>query len=306
MVKKHYVGIFKVLALALITSGACVEQSLGADPPEFRQEKDVAYGAGKRETSRLDAYLHPAAGRHPAIIYIHGGGFVTGDKSACSPRLLKAALQNGYSVFSVNYRVGAENPFPAAIEDVTEATRFVRKNADRWNVDADRLVLTGESAGGLISALSGATMQGADQVAAVVPMFGEFDLILRVSEDPCAVDMKAIPRPPGGCISGGLAAFLGFDAVRTDANRETLRAASTVSHVRAEMPPYLLIHGTRDFGIPYEQAVSLHERMINAGADCTLIPVVGGGHGNWTDQEWNDVIDAMMKWLETKLATTPK
>jgi alpha-L-fucosidase 2 len=211
---------------------------------------------------------------------------------------------HGYSVFSVNYRLAPRHPFPAATDDVSAAVVFIKQHADRWRVDPKRMVLTGESAGGLISAHAGATLRGANQVAAVIPFFGEVDLELRISENPCAMDGQTYPRPPGGCISKGLGAFLGFMELTDEAQRKTLRAASTVTHIRRDMPPYLLIHGTRDFGVPFEQSVSLHEAMTRIGADCTLLPVVGGGHGNWTPEQWKEVIAAELAWLEKKL--TPK
>jgi dipeptidyl aminopeptidase/acylaminoacyl peptidase len=134
-----------------------------------------------------------------------------------------------------------------------------------------------------------------------VPMCGKFDLELRIAEDPCHVNGQSIPCPSGGCISPGLAAFFGFDSLTTDAQRATLRAASTVDHLHADMPPYLLIHGTRDLGVPYEQSVSLQQAMTKIGADCTLLPVIGGGHGNWTRDQWQTVTDAELAWLEQRI-----
>jgi acetyl esterase/lipase len=268
----------------------------------FQEQLDIAYQADGEATSKLDVYLHPSSAVHRAIVYVHGGGFVTGDKRPCPNHILGPALKHGYSVVSVNYRLAPQHPFPAAIEDVSAAVRFVKAQASQWRINPDRLVLTGESAGGLISALTGAKLVGDDQVAAVMPMYGEVDLELRVSENPCAVDMKAIERPPGGCISNGLGAFLGFKEIKTDADRATIRAASTVAQVHDRMPPYLLIHGTRDFGVPFEQSVSLEQAMKKRGQDCTLLPVVGGGHGNWTPDEWQEVMNFAMRWLDEKLA----
>jgi len=268
---------------------------------EFVKELDVSYAPTDEQANKIDAYRHPKAGPRPAFVYVHGGGFVTGDKSSCPIDLLEPALEHGFSVFSVNYRLAPKHPYPAAIEDVTAAVKFIRQRAAAWNVDADRLVITGESAGGLISALVAATLQGDDQLAAAIPVCGEVDLELRVSEDPCSVDMKAIPRPAGGCISGGLGAFLGFPAVETDEHRKTLRAASTITYVRPNMPPYLLVHGTRDFGIPYEQSVSLQQAMQKAGADCTLLPIVGGGHVNWSKETWDETMRFAMEWLRQRI-----
>jgi acetyl esterase len=289
----------KQLAASLpLAIGTVVAQGVPAD---IKTQMDVVYGSPQGELLRFDAYLQPGEGPHPAVVHVHGGGFVTGNKRPCPSYILEPYLGNSYCVFAVNYRLAPHHPFPAATEDVAAAIAFLKQHAAQWKIDPARIVLTGESAGGLISALVGATLTSANQVAAVIPVCGEVDLELRVSENPCFMDGKAFPLPPGGCISKGLAAFLGFSDLASDAQRRTLRAASTVTHVRRNMPPYLLVHGTRDFGVPYEQSVSLHQTMHKAGADCTLLPVVGGGHLNWSPQQWQEVTSAELAWLEQKL-----
>jgi dipeptidyl aminopeptidase/acylaminoacyl peptidase len=95
--------------------------------------------------------------------------------------------------------------------------------------------------------------------------------------------------------------LLRFSEVTTDAQRRTICEASTITHIRPDMPPYLLVHGTRDHGVPYEQSVSLQQAMLKIGADCTLLPVVGGGHGNWTAKQWQEVEDFEFQWLKQKL-----
>jgi alpha-L-fucosidase 2 len=280
--------------------GSAGAQSL---PAGITNQTDVVYSSPDGETLQFDAYLQPGDGPHPAVMHVHGGGFVTGDKRPCPSYILEPYLLHGYSVFTVNYRLAPRHPFPAATDDVAAAVAFIKQHASQWQIDPARMVLTGESAGGLISALVGATLTSNNVVAAVIPVCGEVDLELRVSENPCFMDGQAFPHPAGGCISKGLAAFLGFSELTDDSQRKTLRAASTITHIRRDMPPYLLVHGTRDFGVPYEQSVSLHYAMLKAGADCTLLPVVGGGHLNWTPEQWKEVTSAEMAWLEQKLKT---
>jgi acetyl esterase/lipase len=267
---------------------------------DIEEKLDVVYVKRGNEPVKLDAYLLTQDKPHPAVIFVHGGGFVTGDKRPCPSYIIKPYLQHGYSVISVNYRLAPQHPFPAAIDDVVTAIAFVQKSADEWRIRPDQIVLTGESAGGLISALVGATFSHEPQLAAVIPMCGEVDLELRLSEDPCFTDGQMKPRPVGGCISKGLAAFFGFAEANTDARRQVIRSASTITHLRPNMPPYLLVHGTRDYGVPYEQSVSLQQAMQRAGADCTLHPVVGGGHGNWTPKQWEEVEGFEFEWLSQK------
>jgi alpha-L-fucosidase 2 len=263
--------------------------------------RDVAFARPGGIALHLDAYLHRTPGPHPAVIFVHGGGFVSGDKKDYPHDLLDPLTAAGFSTFSVNYRLAPKHPFPAATDDVESAVAWIKQNAAGLRVDPDRLALLGPSAGGLLVSYVGARHKPKNRVAAVVSMYGEHDLVLRESEDPCSVDGHTIPRPKGGCISGGLAAFLGFKEVTTPEHREKLKKASAVTYVHKDMPPYLLIHGTRDFGVPYEQSVSMHEAMKKVGADCTLVPVVGGGHGGWDKPEMQHYKATMQEWLKAKL-----
>jgi acetyl esterase/lipase len=290
---------FSMAAICLSIFAPCA--TAWTAEPDVDKKLDVAYARRDGEPLTLDAYLLTSPGSHPAVVFVHGGGFVTGDKRPCPSYILDPYLKNGYSVVSVNYRLAPQHPFPAATEDVSTSIDFVHRIAAEWRINPMLIVLTGESAGGLISALVGVTLPEKNRVAAVIPMCGEVDLELRISEDPCFMDGHMVARPPRGCISKGLAAFFGFSEVTTDEQRRTVRAASTITHIRADMPPYLLAHGTRDHGVPYEQSVSLQQAMLKIGADCTLLPVVGGGHGNWTPQQWQEVEDFEFKWLAQKL-----
>jgi acetyl esterase/lipase len=301
------------LAVVFVCSGAefhshswllCSPASAAASQAQSQPNDEIVYVERDGEPLKFDAYLQSGKGPHPAVVYVHGGGFVTGDKRPCPNHFRGPFFDNGYSVFSVNYRLAPRHPFPAATDDVAAAVKYIKRHATALKVDPKRIVLTGESAGGLISALTGALLQDEDRVAAVIPLFGETDLVLRVSEDPCAMDGHVSPRPAGGCISPGLGAFLGFSEIRNDADRKTIQDASTVTHVRKNMPPYLLIHGTRDFGVPFEQSVSLDAAMKNVGADCTILPIVGGGHGNWTPEQWKMATDTEIKWLNERLPKT--
>jgi acetyl esterase/lipase len=182
--------------------------------PAIDKKLDVIYERRDSEPLLLDAYLLIGSGSHPAVVFVHGGGFVTGDKRPCPSYILDPYLEHGYSVFSVNYRLAPQHPFAAATDDIATAIEFVHQHAREWRIDTSRIVLTGESAGGLISGLVGATLPEKNRVAAVIPMCGEVDLELRISEDPCFIDGRMVPRPPGGCISKGLAAFFVFQKSR--------------------------------------------------------------------------------------------
>jgi len=262
---------------------------------DLEKRIDIEYGQAAGESLRLDVYLQKGSGPHAAIVYVHGGGFVTGDKGAISRHYTDPFIEVGFSLISVNYRLAPKHPFPAAPDDVQSAIAYIKKNAKALRVDPDKLVLLGDSAGGLLVSYAAAKYRPGNKVAASIPFYGEHDLMIRSTEEPCFMDGKASPRPPGGCISGGLGAFLGFKELN-DENYKILRDASTVTHVHKGMPPVLLIHGTRDYGVPFEQSVQLQQVMQFAGAECDLVPVVGGGHGGWNAPEHQHFKKTMVEW----------
>lgn len=260
------------IAAILITLEAQVAAGL-----EIR--KDIEFTRIGDAKLALDAYLPTPAGKPtPCIVWVHGGGFVSGDKSGYPHVLLNPILESGFAMISLNYRIAPRHPFPACVDDVEAGIAFIKARAAEFRVDPEKLVLMGESAGGLIVSVVGGRAKRENWVAGVISLFGEHDLITRVQENPCIMDGRAEPIPAGGCLSPGLKALLNITSA-SPSSMSIIRDASAVTYVKADMPPYLLIHGTREFHVPYEQAVSMHDRMKRAGADCTLISILGGSHG---------------------------
>jgi len=252
----------------------------------------------------MDAYVPEGSGPFPAVIWVHGGGFVTGDKQPAPMSLLDPLMKEGYAWFSVNYRLSPQYTFPAHTDDVEAAVHYIKTHAREFKVDANRLVLTGASAGGPLVSFVGVKHRPGNSVAAVVPFFGEHDLVDRVHpKGDCMIDGKVVPNAGGFCLSPGLSSFLGI--TEHSFNREdVVRMASPVTYVRKDMPPYLFIHGTKDFNVPYEQSVLMCEAMKKAGAVCEVILVEGGGHGfgAWDhDEKMAGYKTAMVSWLRKQL-----
>ena len=266
--------------------------------PSYSTLKDVEFANVDSVSLRLDAYMRPSDTPMPCIIYVHGGGFTSGDKSQIQGPLFEPLMKLGFSYISVNYRLAPQVKYPILTDDVERAIAFVKTNSKRFNVNPDKLVLMGDSAGGLLVSYVGAKHKPGNEVAGVISFFGEHDLINRVSENPCAVDGKTIPRPKGGCISGGLAAYLGFKEV-TEETRKILKAASCVTHVHEKMPPYLLLHGTRDYGVPIEQSISMHQALRKQGNYSRLVSVVAGNHGigSWSQPSQQHYKSALKQFL---------
>ncbi len=244
---------------------------------------------------KLDAYLQKGAGPHPAVVYVHGGGYVHGDRRSVTKPYVEPLIAVGFSMVSLDYRLAPKHIFPAAPDDIQAGIAYVKKNAKALRIDPDKLVLLGESAGGGLASYAGANYRPGNKVAAVVPFSGVHDLVLRSTEEPCTLSRKEFTIRHGH-ILGGEGAFVGFEKV-TSENFKILNDASTVTHVHRDMPPYLLIHGTRDFGVPFEQAVQLQQVMRFAGAECDLIAIVGGGHGLWARPEDQHYKKSMVEWV---------
>lgn len=261
---------------------------------------DIEFVPRGSETLAMDAFIPDGPGPFPAAIWIHGGGFVAGDKKPHPKSLFDPLEQKGWAWFSVNYRLAPVHPFPAQTDDVEAAVAYIKAHKADFKIDPKRLVLIGASAGGHLASFVGAHHGKGNDVAAVVPFFGEHDLVDRVHpKGPCMVDGRVIENPGPMCLSPGLEKFLGITAKSPNAP-EVVRKASPVTYVRKKMPAYLLIHGTKDFNVPYEQSERMLDAMKKAGARCELIRVEGGGHGfgAWDeDPSMSAYKEKMLDWL---------
>ena len=130
-----------LILVALLCAGQC--QLSGADEP-VPSNRDIAYGADVRNV--LDFWQASGAGPRPLLIYIHGGGWRTGDKSKKGPAI-QPFLDKGISVAAINYRLAPKHPLPAPVHDAARAVQFLRSKASDWNIDTKHIALTGASAG---------------------------------------------------------------------------------------------------------------------------------------------------------------
>lgn len=251
--------------------------------------KDVVYARVGGVALTLDVSVPDGNGPFPAAILVHGGGFVAGDKQQYIIYLFKPLADANFVWFSINYRLAPQYKFPAATDDVERAIRYVRENAKKYKVDASRIALIGESAGGHLVSYVGARNRPEARVAAVVSLYGIHDFVSR------AVKM-------GGQPSEAQSDFLGVE--HTDADTVSILVkASPVVFVRKEMPPFLLIHGKNDEEVPYDQSVEMCEKMKKVGAHCDLL-TVDAGHGmdTWEPHpELHWYKKALVDWLRKTL-----
>jgi alpha-L-fucosidase 2 len=249
---------------------------------------DIEYGTAAGESLKLDAYVPEGTGPFPAVILVHGGGWTTGDKSG-GPRKgfmapMHAPLEKaGFAWFSINYRLAPKHKYPACIEDVETAIRWVKAHAKEYRLDPKRIALSGESAGGHLVGLAAVRMDDSTRLAAVVPFYGVFEMAS------IAVPGQALPRAVG--------ALFGRETI-DDSLLPVLREASPITHVKPGLPPMLLVHGDADRTVPHDQSTKFLAKLREAGVPSELITIPGGPHGMlpW-DAIAPDFKDRVVAWL---------
>ncbi len=145
-------------------------------PCAAQLRQDIEYSKPGGISLTLDAFTPPGPGPFPAVIIVHGGGWVNGTKTSYVPPLFDPLSKAGYAWFTINYRMAPAHHFPAPIEDLEAAIRWVKKNANTYKVDPRRIALMGESAGGQIAAYVAARGKGDTKVKAAVIFYGPHDL----------------------------------------------------------------------------------------------------------------------------------
>ncbi len=230
---------------------------------------DIAYCESDDPLQRLDLYFPESGGPWPLIFYVHGGSWMEGDKAEGEG--WRGMNDQGYLIASVNYRMAAQGKFPIMIEDVKCAVRYLRANSAEYNLDPNRISAIGASAGGHLVGLLGTADKSAgwdegpyadqsSEVQAVVSMAGMFDMTIKV---------------PSGINSP---IYYAFGKLAGEDAPPEMNAASPIHHIDGSEPPFLLLHGDNDGVIPYEQSVLMHEALLQAGVDSTLVIVEDGNH----------------------------
>lgn len=260
--------------MAALSLGACATVSTGPDPNELplgaaSVRLDVSYCGTDDPAQRLDVYFprRPLPGAMPLALYIHGGGWTTGDKASGQwfTRIGEALLERGYVVASANYRLAPRHRWPAQGDDAACSVRYLLENASALGIDPQRIGVWGTSAGGHIAAYLGANSDdggaaASNRLQAIVAIYGLFDLT--------GSDLPLVT---------GLAIEMAFGS-RPELGRPELVAASPISHVSADDPPFLLVHGTRDLIVPKSQSEAFYARLGESGVPKRLLLVENAGH----------------------------
>jgi acetyl esterase len=286
--------MIKLALLAALASAALL--GAGID------RKDVEFGRPDGKPLLLDLHVPEGSGPFPAAILVHGGGFDQGSRSTNVRPLFEPLADAGFAWFSIDYRMAPEFRFPQAIADLETAVRWVKANAAAYHVDASKIAIIGESAGGLLVNYLGTHETPATKVQAVVDIYGPVDYaqLAELRRDhPERFNMASINRHMA---NGGSIRFFGAEQA-DEGGLAKLRAISPLFAVHKGMPPFLCIHGTKDDQVVYEQSTEMCAAMHKVGAGCELITIEGGGHGmsGWRDASMQHWKPEMVAWLKKTL-----
>ena len=265
-----------------------------AVPDNVTFERDITYAeAGGAKVQLNLARPKNGSGPLPAVLCIHGGGFRAGSREGYNKLCLTLA-QRGFVAATISYRLAPMHQFPAAVHDTKAAVRWLRANAAKYGINPDRIGVTGGSAGGHLAQFLGVTagvkeFEGVDNpgfssaVTCVVNVYGPSDFTKSYGK---SVDAHIV-----------LPMWLGGDV---ESARARHIQSSPLNWVNPNAAPTLLIHGTEDKYVAYEQAVWMRDRLTACGVSVELLTLEGAGHGfKGADAEKADA--ALIAYFEQRL-----
>jgi len=274
---------------------------------------DVEYSRHDGQSLSFDARVPDGPGEFPAVIVVHGGAWVAGDRRISVQPILDPIAQAGIAWFSISYRLAnladadlmsalnAASTISNAVEDVREALTFVRAHAAEYHVDPNRIILIGESAGAQLVSLAAlkpvATKPGdlkpaqPEPVTGVVAFYSPSDLANIVQNSP-RIPSALRDRMRGTPLEAMILSVL--------------KDLSPINWVHENSPPFLLVHGTGDMVVPFQQSVDFCRAVQKTGSSCQLYPVEGGGHGMrwWESRNLTSYKPEMIRWLRERLGLT--
>lgn len=266
---------------------------------EYQVNPNVTYLTASNYQLKMDIYQRTGrSAAQPTVMYMHGGFWARGDKEAALMEIMPW-FEMGWNVANVEYRLAQVALAPAAVEDCLCALRFLAAQARTYNIDVNRIVVTGASAGGHLALSTGMIPEsaGLDQectgdvnspegtrttplpkVAAIVNCYGVSD-VADVIDGPDRAERAVL--------------WLGSLPDRD----EIAKRVSPLTYVRPGLPPILTIHGDKDTTVPYQQAVRLHEALAKAGVTNKLLTVPGAKHGGFSPEERSKVFMTIREFL---------
>lgn len=297
------------LSLLLCSVGGAASASSTSQPLEVRPTKEMVQLVSNvvyaqvpdrgyvSKAMTMDLLVPCGEGPYPTIVYINGGGFINANKDGYIQQRLELA-EHGYVVASITYRVAPASTFPAPLEDVKSAIRYLRAHADQFHIDSQHIGVMGGSAGGYLAAFAGTTsgmrqfdsgdnLEQSSDVQAVVDLYGVSDLTaIGADYGPDVQELHRSPAATEALWINGSPVFGGKDG-GIDANPEGAAAANPISYISDKTPPFLLMHGDADTVVSPSQTEILRAALAQHNVEAQRYVVKGAGHGGalWIQPE---------------------
>jgi len=283
-------------ALASLTAGVALAQGGAPNTSDLRIDSNINFGKGGDIDLLLDV-IHPAAGVTPkrmAIIHLFGGGFTSGSKNAgYIINDARALGKLGYTSVSANYRLQAQGLWPAQIHDTKAAIRWVRANADKIGVDANKIAIAGYSAGGMLSLLAAGTNGMKEFEGNIGNTSVSSDVQASIGVYPLA--------------SAQMAARL-FPMTLTEEERaKAIVAASPTTYIGEKFAPTIFVHGTADTTVPMSSSIDFFEKLNAAKVPTAMTLIQGAAHA--FDNAALDAVEVMAHSIDVfldRLIVNPK
>jgi acetyl esterase/lipase len=288
---------------------------------QYAMSANLTYRTASNQQLKMDVYYRRGQTTpQPTIVYFHGGFWVAGAKETATMKLLPW-MEMGWNVVNVEYRLGvATDPTtlaPAAVDDSFCALRFIAALPANYNIDRNRLVVTGESAGGHLSLAMGmipdsaglgkecvgaaappaaAAARGAAPAAPAATAPAPLPPLPRIAAVVNWYGITDVPDVIDGPNRQGAAARW-FEGMEPAKALEIAKKVSPLTYVRTGLPPIITIHGDADRTVPYPEAVRLHEALVKVNVPNQLVTIPGGGHGNFTAEQRMTIYTTIKQFL---------
>lgn len=289
--------------ICLVMTWLLSTRSASAGEPEFSKSTHVYKTVGDVRI-QADVYQQPGAGRRPACVWLHGGALIMGRRDSVPTWLVAACRKDGLNLVAFDYRLAPETKLPGITEDLRDAFLWLRAKGAELQIDPDRLVVAGGSAGGYLTMLAGTMVKPRPRVLLALWGYGDLDWYTTPSEfyrtrSPLVTREEAVRAVGRGVPTqddspatdprarsrfylytrqnGSWIEEVAGISPRTE--MDTLKLFRPIRNLSSEYPPIVMIHGTADEDVPYEQSATMDRELGRLGVPHLLIPVPKAGHG---------------------------
>jgi acetyl esterase/lipase len=294
------------LSIAAVIAIVLTSNVVNAVEPPALVKKTYTYKSAGEVKVQLDVHRPDDAKTRPTLVWIHGGALITGNKGGVPRNLLDLSRDEGYALVSIDYRLAPEVKVPDIISDLEDALRWIREEGPKQaQLDPDKMIVTGGSAGGYLTLVSGIRLKVKPRALVAYWGYGDVDgeWLSKPSEfyrtaTALVSKEEALKGQSDKVLTGSEATFdgkargrlylyfrqnglwtkevTGFDPVR---ERAKIDPYCPVRNVTPQYPPTMLVHGTTDTDVPYEKSLDMEKEFIKHKVPHELVTVPGAGHG---------------------------